>query len=387
MSCLGDFKLGDRLGRGSYGSVYECKDKNGKSKAIKCIPMKGKYRHVLEASIMATYKHPNIASSDSIFIENDTLYIVQKIAKNDLAVLTRNNPLPLRKVKEYIYNITKAIHFLHARRIVHGDIKAANVLMYDDGTIKLTDFSLSVIMLKKYYNNGIGTQSHKPPESFNKDNWSYPVDIWALGCTIYELTYGRNIFPKQTEKQGYSTSDLTCISLLDWISTTENIKLNTTLSGRKLSLASVDFEKVKHPQRYYNAEYREMNKFILSLMRRDPKDRLTTKEILTHPYLSDVNVIDNPKIIKKHRKSPITAQDIMLIDRYRISEPQRTISLEILSICYGVPDMSMSEICRSCIYISYVLTKTIIPCKFSDCTPIKLLSHMGYSFHEVTSCV
>ena len=301
--------------------------------------------------------------------------------------MTRNNPLPLRKVKEYIYSLAKAIYFLHTRRIVHGDIKAANVLMYDDGNIKLTDFSLSVIMLKKYYNHGIGTQSHKPPESFNKDNWSYPVDMWALGCTIYELAYGKNIFPKQTEKNGYSSSDLTWLSILDWISTTEKIKLNTTLGGRKLSLASVDFVRVRHPQRYYNAEYREINKLILSLLKRDPKDRLTAKELLTHPYLSDVNINDNPKIIRKHRKKSITAQDIMLIDRYRISEPQRSISLEILSICYEIPDMSMSEICRSCIYISYILTKSLIPCKFSDCIPVKLLTYMGYSFHEVTSCV
>ncbi len=387
MSSLNEFTLGDQLGKGTYGSVYECTDRSGKKKAIKCIPMKGKYRHIIEASIMATYRHPNIASSESIFIENDSLYIVQKLAKNDLAILTRGNPLPLGKVREYIYGITKAISFLHERRIVHGDVKGSNILYYDINTVKLTDFSLSAIMLKKHYTHGIGTQSHRPPECYNKDKWEYPVDIWALGCTIYELAYGKNIFPKQNSHMNYSSVDMMWLSMLDWINTTEKIRINTTLDGKKLVLSSIPFTRVEYHDKFYKPEYRQLNDLIFSLMRYNPDNRLTAREILQHPFFTGVTINDNPKIIKRHRKTPISAKDVMLIDKYKINEPQRSISIEILAICYNMPNMNITELCRSCIFISYILTKTIIPHKFKSCFPEKILNYLGYSFHEVAVCL
>lgn len=387
MSRLSDYTLGMQLGRGTYGCVYECTDGNGRKKAIKCIPMKGKYKHVIEASIMATYKHPHIAASDSIFIENDTLYIVQKLAKIDLAVLTRGNPISLEKIKAYTYSIAKAIYFLHERKIVHGDVKANNVLLYDDDMVKLTDFSLSAIMVKKSYNHGVGTQSHRPPESYNKENWSYPIDMWALGCTVYEIAYGKNIFPKQVQYQGFSSMDMTWLSILDWITTNEKIRLNTAVGGRKISLASIPFERVKHPTRYYTTEYTKLNEFMMSLMKYNPKDRLTARDVLLHPFLTGVNVRDNPRVIKKHKKTPVSAKDIMLIDQYQVVEPQRSISIEILSICYNMPNMNITELCRSCVFVSYVLTKTVIPGKLDGCVPERLLSYLGYSFHEVVNCV
>lgn len=387
MSKLSDFKLGIQLGRGTYGSVYECIDREGKKKAIKCIVMRGKYRHIIEASIMATYKHPNIAFSDSIFIENDSLYIVQKLAKNDLAFLTRGNPLSLVTLKEYCYGIAKAIYFLHNRKIVHGDIKANNILLYEDNTVKLIDFSLSVIMLNDYYNHGIGTQSHKAPECYSKDNWSYPIDIWAFGCTIYELAYGVNIFPRQNHHDDYSLADLTWLSILDWISGIEKIKINAKFDSKKVSLSSIPFTKVKFPNTFYKKEYAQLNQLIFSLMKYNPKDRLTVKEILEHPFFTGVSIYDNLKIIKRHRKISVPAKDIMLIDNYKISEPQRRISIEILSICYNMPNITIAELCRLCIFISYVLTKVAVPINFRDCLPEKVLVYMGYSFHEVAICI
>lgn len=384
---LNDFVIGEELGKGTYGSVYECTDRNNKKKAIKCIPMRGKYKNIIEASIMATYRHPNIAASENIFIENDKLYIVQKLAINDLAVLTRGNPLPLNKVREYTYAITKAIYFLHARKVVHGDVKANNVLLYKNHSIKLTDFSLSTVMLKKYYNHGIGTNSHRPPECFNKEKWSYPVDIWSLGCTIYEMAYGCNIFPRQKEYDCFDSIDMLWLTILDWINTNEKIKVNTTIGGKKIVLSSLPIKRVKYTQRYYKKEYVQLNKLILSLMRYNPKNRLTPKEILEHPFFTGVSIPDNLKIIKGHKKQEISAKDIMVLDRYKVVEPQRTISLGILSICYDIPNMSFSELCRSCIFISYIITKTMIPNSFKDVLPDHILDYLGYSFHEIATCV
>ena len=81
--------------------------------------------------------------------------------------------------------------FLHSRNIIHGDIKLSNVLMKDNDVL-LSDFSLSVLSFHenyRIYNNETYSYHYRPPEVNSGRGYTFKADVWALGCTFYELLY------------------------------------------------------------------------------------------------------------------------------------------------------------------------------------------------------
>lgn len=368
------FVLGDQLGEGTYGIVYECDfiDSNSKKsndkKAIKCIPMKGKYRCLIEASIMATYKHPYLSYAEDVIVEGDELNIVQKLAKCDLAALTRNNPLPLAKVRKYIYCITKALSFLHSRNIIHGDVKANNILLYENDVVKLTDYSLSLVDSRGNYKHRVGTCSHKAPECLNGQTWNHLIDSWALGCTIYELVYGRNLIPRQKKSSKYTTDEIYHQAIVDWSSECED--------------DCVPFIPIKHPKIYYKKEYEVVNDLIDKLLRYEAKERLTMDEVLEHKFFAQVHVKNLRIVIKKREKREITPKVVSTMDSLNPRHDIRNLAFKIISYCLDM-NYDLHELCGACIVLSYLLKKEEIPAKYSRYDPIEVLERLDFAFHEL----
>lgn len=380
------FLIGKKLGKGSFGSVYEAEDELGKKYAAKAIDTKG-YNYVMEASVCSTYKHPNIVSCEDIFIEGKKLYIIQKRALADLMVLSRGNPIKLNKVCRYSYSIAKAIDFLHSRNVIHGDIKAGNIFLYDDDTVKLGDFSVSLLALKDKYTHKISTPSHNPPECFNREEWSFPVDMWCFGCTMYEIAYGENIFPSQKESKDFDRLDMLKICIFDWISENEGIDVTISIQDQSDDDITIPIKKVKHPKLYYNRKYRILNSLILNLLRCDPSKRLTSEETLKHHFFSKeiVNDTDDQeRLILKNKKHELTTDDVIKLNKYDLNDASlNLVASKVLSLCSKeFRNQHKDSIYEMCIVISHILNKVKLPSKFEHCDPADLMLYLGYSVHE-----
>ena len=204
------YSLGNMIGKGSDGEVYELINKNNiRDKVVKFIqPSFYGIRNYLEPYILLHINHDNIMSADAIEIEEDGLVkIIQNKADNDLNRRIKDKKLnQVRKLK-YMRQLTEAIYFLQSYSIIHGDIKPHNILLLNDN-IKLSDFSLSRIILKepticlqKPY-----TIAYRAPEI--KENQIFlKSDIWALGCTLYEIYYGNRYFNISKEYKIYHVDD------------------------------------------------------------------------------------------------------------------------------------------------------------------------------------
>ena len=201
-----NYSLGNLVGKGSDGEVYELIDTNNvRNKVIKFIqPTMYGIRNYLEPYILLHLKQDNIMNADIIEIEDDGLVkIIQNKAELDLNKKIKDNKLTTVKKLKYMRQLTEAVYFLQSHRIIHGDIKPHNILLFNDN-IKLTDFSLSriitkepIICIQKPY-----TISYRPPEV--KDNQIFlKSDIWALGCTLYEIYYGIRYFNISKENKIY----------------------------------------------------------------------------------------------------------------------------------------------------------------------------------------
>ena len=137
--------LDKQLGKGAYGTVYSCHDENDIELAVKCIKTK-KFGVpcLIEASIMSVIHHPNLTKALKIHSTPQKLYIVQEIAVSDLRAYRMNSDMISENICcKWIQMMLQGISCLHRYGIIHGDIKASNILVYQNDSIKISDFTLS----------------------------------------------------------------------------------------------------------------------------------------------------------------------------------------------------------------------------------------------------
>lgn len=193
--------LNSIIGSGSYGDVYSCTDEGNNKAAVKRMKVDDEsgIENPLELSIMSTVKHPYINSATRIKVDGSYVYVFQQLAQGDLShkskyIADSKDPSVL---KRRLWQLTCGVSCMHKENIIHGDIKGSNVLVYSDGTVKLTDFSLSLLYWGIPYQHSIGTLTHKPPECYLHHEWSFNLDVWSLACTFIEIATGKHLFPGQ----------------------------------------------------------------------------------------------------------------------------------------------------------------------------------------------
>ena len=205
----GIVKITQIVGKGAYGNVFKgINEDTEDTVAIKRITLKegDGISYPLESFIMSSFNHKYINQAIEIQILNDEVLLIQDLAKMDLHYYCKNKNIniPNKQILIWYYQILQGLHCLHNKNILHGDIKSSNILLFPDGNVKLCDYSLSAILKEDNtpFIHTLYTMTHRPPEIFNKKVWSFKSDVWALGCTFYEILYGTYLFQGQkTEKQ------------------------------------------------------------------------------------------------------------------------------------------------------------------------------------------
>src|SRR5207249_1559942 len=107
------------------------------------------------------------------------------------------------KLLKWSFGLCQGLWCLHENDIIHGDVKGSNVLLYKDDNVKLTDFNVSIKLWHPHETrtDRVGTMTHTCLEMLKKVEWSKPVDIWSLGCTLYEIAFGKLLFVSQNYGQ------------------------------------------------------------------------------------------------------------------------------------------------------------------------------------------
>ena len=180
--------LGKLLGKGSDGEIYELlKDSDHVVKYIQ--PKICGIENYLEYYIMLYSNHPNIVKAKEIELtEHSLIKIVQKKAVSDLSKKVKNK-------KYIIKQIVEGVRFLNKHNIIHGDIKPSNILLFEDEKVKLNDLSLCRFSDSKSKKQ-LYTYHYRPPE-IDKEELHINSDIYALGCTIYEIYFNEPFHDKR----------------------------------------------------------------------------------------------------------------------------------------------------------------------------------------------
>ena len=196
-----NFEIINKLGDGSYSTVYRVKRKiDNEIYALKKVKLmnlseKEKLNSLNEVRILASIKSNFVISyKEAFFDEKDnTLGIIMEYADNgDLY----QKILEYKKKKLYIeedeiwrifIQIVKGLKALHDLKILHRDIKSANVFLFKDGSAKLGDLNVSKVAKKGLGYTQTGTPYYASPEVWKDLSYDNKSDIWSLGCVLYEI--------------------------------------------------------------------------------------------------------------------------------------------------------------------------------------------------------
>lgn len=262
-----DYILYDVIGSGSFGEVYLVTNKvDGKLYAMKVYSKRKVIRNglikflFLEKRILMNFDHPFIVKVYNAFQTPGKLYLVMDYCRfKDLGqYLIKYEKIPEYQARILIAEVVLAVEELHRRNIIHRDLKPDNILIGEDGHIKLTDFGLSKDNLDKkaVTNTFCGSIAYLPPEIVTRSGHGQSADWYLIGELLYEVIIGQPPFFNESKK----------------------ILLNMILNST-----------VEYPM-YVN---RSTKDFIKRLMDRNPKTRLGAKggaqEVKAHPFFTGID--------------------------------------------------------------------------------------------------
>lgn len=277
------YSIVQKIGYGSYGSVYKAYNNEQKRYvAIKRMENKSMYGLpcIIEPYIMSSIIHPCILNSEEILHFTDSTAIVMPLARTNVYEYLKSHPnvTTLQQKIQWIYSVIQAVAVLHQQNIIHGDIKSTNCIITTDKQCKLCDFSLSLVSNPSIrHKHVVCTYTHRAPEIIQGREWSFPVDIWALGCTIYEILYSKVLFPYQggsckEESEVIDNRVLSCYRT--WCTNTQQ---SDTFALRR-SLKHIPPSAFKS-----DPEYSQINDIIVQCCQVDINKRIDITSLLQHP--------------------------------------------------------------------------------------------------------
>ncbi|HEV3115540.1 MAG TPA: protein kinase [Gemmataceae bacterium] len=198
------------LGRGGMGVVYKARHlRLGRVVALKML-LAGAHagpqelaRFRAEAEAVARLQHPNIVQIFEVGEENGCPYLaLEYIDGESLSRRLKTGPPPVKEAARLLEVLARAIDAAHRRGVIHRDLKPANVLVLDDGTPKITDFSLAKLLdaATAHTRSGVllGTPDYMSPEQAGGQHVGPAADIHGLGAILYHLLTGRAPFAAST---------------------------------------------------------------------------------------------------------------------------------------------------------------------------------------------
>ncbi|KAL3631536.1 Mitogen-activated protein kinase 20 [Castilleja foliolosa] len=291
------YKIQEVIGKGSYGVVCSAIDTHtGERVAIKKIH--DVFEHISDAArilreikLLRLLRHPDVVEIKHIILppsrrEFKDIYVVFELMESDLhQVIKANDDLTREHFQFFLYQLLRALKYIHTANVYHRDLKPKNILANANCKLKICDFGLARVAFSDtpttiFWTDYVATRWYRAPELCGSffSKYTAAIDIWSIGCIFGEVLTGKPLFPgKNVVHQLDLITDLLGTPSMDTISRVRNEKARRYLTSMRKK------QPVPFAKKFPNAD-----PFSLRLLQRllafDPKDRPTAEEALSDPY-------------------------------------------------------------------------------------------------------
>jgi serine/threonine protein kinase len=287
------------IGYGAYGLVCSAKDtEKSRNVAIKKIPkifddlVDGK-RILREIKLLQYLNHENVLNVLDLMRPREgyatfrDLYMVSDLMETDLHhVIKSKQKLSDEHVQYFVYQMLRALRYIHSAEVIHRDLKPGNLLVNSNCDLKLCDFGLARGGVAENappqeLTDYVVTRWYRPPELLLMCNYSHPVDLWSTGCITVELLNRKALFPgKDYIHQLTLVSEVVAVPPEDQLSFVSSAEALRYLRG-------MPPKKVKPMRELLPPTASDAAvDFVSKLLTFDPSKRMSAVEAMKHPYLA-----------------------------------------------------------------------------------------------------
>jgi CTD kinase subunit alpha len=281
------------VGSGTYGKVFKAIHVyTRKLVALKKIRMEGErdgfpVTAVREIKLLQSLKHVNVVRLQEVMVEKNDCFMVFEYLSHDLTGLLNHPTFKLEPAhkKHLAKQLFEGLDYLHRRGVLHRDIKAANILVSNEGQLKLADFGLARFYAKRRqldYTNRVITIWYRSPELLlGETQYGPAVDIWSAACVLVEIFTRHAIFPGD----GGEISQLEKIYAIlgtphvrDWPGLVDMAWFELLRPSAKRPNLFAE----KYKDRVTPAAF----DLLAAMFQYDPAKRPTASDVLEHPYFT-----------------------------------------------------------------------------------------------------
>jgi len=204
---IGKYRVKGELGRGGMGTVYLAEQPGlGREVAIKELIQSADptalKRFLQEAQVMARTSHPNLVQVHDMELQGNVNYLVLEFVKGrSLRAWMNERPVPPPQVFAIMHGVLQALDYAHRHSIVHRDVKPENVLISEEGIVKVADFGIARLTddsgvggTATKTGTTVGTPQYMSPEQVASSRVDGRSDLYSAGIMLYELVAGQPPF-------------------------------------------------------------------------------------------------------------------------------------------------------------------------------------------------
>jgi len=303
------YKEKQKLGQGTFGTVdsMEVEDSKETYARKKNISEEGIHETVIqEISLMQFLNHPNILRIADPIINLTSDVNSMPISEVDfyMKMMTPfdkliHGPMTFDQVKKYGRQLLEGVKYLCDRDVMHRDLKPQNLLVDQDGTLKIADFGIATMVKTdqpQKYSYTAFTRWYSPPEVLSEIMYDKKADLWSVGCILAEMASGEMLFPGNDNQEIlmmiFREGNPDRVFDLEMNPSTETFEKVILDNPRFLPSK---FE-MNHHESWPSKDWALFKDLLSKLLAPDPRFRFSAAEALNHEFFSNVSAAEVTEI-------------------------------------------------------------------------------------------